>query len=202
MENTTIDSGCDINIFADSNSNKNESYLTMSLLSDAYNRTAIQLSTNPALINNMTQKNSVNIDSGSNLKSMRNINLQSTTGDSEVFESTREYNIYTGTNVEIDNPFMDEYNKTKSAMEDYDSSSQQYQDLQAQLTGIEDSMVTYGFAERTSSGCNIHETLTQNVVDIPNFALSGGDIKISAGSLGGKGSFTARTATFHTTEKY
>lgn len=111
--NTKTDSGRDINIFADTNSNSEENYLTMSLLSDAYNRTAIPLSTSPSLTNKMTQNNKINTDANSNFLSMRNINLQ------------------------------------------------------AYLNGIADSMVTYGFAEKNSSGYTIHEKISRAVIDIP-----------------------------------
>lgn len=283
LVNTNIDSARDINIFTDANANNNESYLTMSLLSDAYNRTAIPLSTSPSLTNKMTQENKINIDADSNLLSSRNINLQSTAGESNIVESSREFNFYKGTsgklnmistangdtaglrenqnntlnidgtlkagkhnvldilientegttsenskvvtvnvdgasplkirlsvnkgdevvdvnkiqagsNVELTNPFIEEYNSTKKAMQDYPTNSQQYKDLQAYLNGIADSMVTYGFAEKTSSGYTIHEKITRTVIDIPEFALSGGDIKISADKLSGTGSLTARSA--------
>ena len=272
LKKAILDSGCDINLFTDKDSENGNSNLNLSILSDAYNKTTIPLSTRPSLTNSMAQTNQIDIDANSNLISLRNINLQSTAGQSEIIESSREYNTYTGisgkgsivstslgdvTNqseernnsvnidgtlragknneldiliandgnnndpqniktkitiskgndilspdsikanevVTIDNPYWEEYNKTVTAMQAYPTNTDESKNLKAYAGSIAELMVSYGFAEKKSAGVyNIFENIQMNAIDIPDFALSGGDINISTSTLKGSGSLTARSA--------
>lgn len=91
-----ISSSRDVNFFADADSSGNDMNLTLSVLSDAYNKTLVPLTTKPILKNSMTENNQVIINSGATVNSTRDINLRATIGEETIVESAREYNSYTG----------------------------------------------------------------------------------------------------------
>ena len=93
---TNIDSSRDVNFFADADSSGNDTNLTLSVLSDAYNKTLVPLTTKPKLSNAMTENNQVLVNSGATVNSTRDINLRATIGEENIVESAREYNSYTG----------------------------------------------------------------------------------------------------------
>ena len=89
---TKIDSSRNVNFFVDGDSSGNETSLTLNLLSDAYNKTTVPLSTSPSLKNTMTENNQVIINSGATVNSIEDINIMATAGDETIIESAREYN--------------------------------------------------------------------------------------------------------------
>lgn len=93
---TKIDSSRDVNFYADADSLGNDTNLTLNVLSDAYNKTLVPLSTKPKLKNTMTENNQVIVNSGATVNSTRDINLRATVGEETIVESAREYNSYTG----------------------------------------------------------------------------------------------------------
>jgi len=73
-----------------------ESKLTMTAFADVYNKTALPLSTAPELKDNLKVNNTVNINSGSTISAVRNVNIKAESGTEVVTESAKEYNIYKG----------------------------------------------------------------------------------------------------------
>ena len=90
-----IESANDVNLYAGANNNGIDSNLIMTVLADAYNKTALPVCINPSITNNMTQTNTVDI--AGSVNSVRHANLKAVKGVTTVTESAREYNIYTGT---------------------------------------------------------------------------------------------------------
>ena len=71
------------------------SKLTMNAFADVYNKTALTLSTAPKLEDKLTLNNTVDINSGSTINAVRNINIKAESGTEVITESAKEYNIYT-----------------------------------------------------------------------------------------------------------
>ena len=70
----------------------------MTVFADVYNKTAIPLTTAPSLKNDLEVKNTVDINSGSAINAIRNVNIKAESGTEVITESAKEYNIYTGEN--------------------------------------------------------------------------------------------------------
>lgn len=68
----------------------------MTAFVDVYNKTALPLSTAPELNNELKIKNRVDIDSGTEINAVRNVNINAESGTEIITESAKEYNIYTG----------------------------------------------------------------------------------------------------------
>ena len=90
-----LESMNDVNLYAGADAAGLRSILNYNVVADAYNKTAIPLSTSPKVNNEMLQANQVDIDG--TVRSVRHTNLKAGKGLTTVAESAREYNIYTGT---------------------------------------------------------------------------------------------------------
>lgn len=90
-----LESMNDVNLYAGADAAGLRSILNYNVFADAYNKTAIPLSTSPKVNNEMLQANQVDIDG--TVRSVRHTNLKAGKGLTTVAESAREYNIYTGT---------------------------------------------------------------------------------------------------------
>ena len=90
-----LESMNDVNLYAGADAAGLRSILNYNVVADAYNKTAIPLSTSPKVNNEMLQVNQVDIDG--TVRSVRHTNLKAGKGLTTVAESAREYNIYTGT---------------------------------------------------------------------------------------------------------
>lgn len=90
-----LESMNDVNLYAGADAAGLRSILNYNVFADAYNKTAIPLSTSPKVNNEMLQANQVDIDG--TVRSVRHTNLKAGKGLTIVAESAREYNIYTGT---------------------------------------------------------------------------------------------------------
>ena len=90
-----LESMNDVNLYAGADAAGLRSILNYNVVADAYNKTAIPLSTNPKINNEMSQANQVDIDG--TVRSVRHTNLKAGKGLTTVAESAREYNVYTGT---------------------------------------------------------------------------------------------------------
>lgn len=90
-----LESMNDVNLYAGADAAGLRSILNYNVVADAYNKTAIPLSTSPKVNNEMFQANQVDIDG--TVRSVRHTNLKAGKGLTTVAESAREYNIYTGT---------------------------------------------------------------------------------------------------------
>lgn len=90
-----LESMNDVNLYAGADAAGLRSILNYNVVADAYNKTAIPLSTSPKVNNEMRQANQVDIDG--TVRSVRHTNLKAGKGLTTVAESAREYNIYTGT---------------------------------------------------------------------------------------------------------
>ena len=90
-----LESMNDVNLYAGADAAGLRSILNYNVVADAYNKTAIPLSTNPKINNEMSQANQVDLDG--TVRSVRHTNLKSGKGLTTVAESAREYNVYTGT---------------------------------------------------------------------------------------------------------
>ena len=90
-----LESMNDVNLYAGADAAGLRSIFNYNVVADAYNKTAIPLSTSPKVNNEMFQANQVDIDG--TVRSVRHTNLKAGKGLTTVAESAREYNIYTGT---------------------------------------------------------------------------------------------------------
>ena len=90
-----LESMNDVNLYAGADAAGLRSILNYNVFADAYNKTAIPLSTSPKVNNEMLQANQVDIDG--TVRSVRHTNLKAGKGLTTVAESAREYNVYTGT---------------------------------------------------------------------------------------------------------
>ena len=90
-----LESMNDVNLYAGADAAGLRSILNYNVVADAYNKTAIPLSTNPKINNEMSQANQVDLDG--TVRSVRHTNLKAGKGLTTVAESAREYNVYTGT---------------------------------------------------------------------------------------------------------
>lgn len=95
VTNGKILSTNDVNIYAGANLDGITSSLTYNVLADAYNKTAVPLTTAPKAKNTMTQENQVSING--DIDSVRHVNFKAGKGMTTVSTSAREYNIYKGT---------------------------------------------------------------------------------------------------------
>ena len=69
--------------------------LTLTTFADVYNKTALPLASEPEMKNNLSVSGSVNLDSKSSIKTVRDVNIKAEAGTEIVTESAKEYNIYT-----------------------------------------------------------------------------------------------------------
>lgn len=82
----TIDSNYDANFDAG-----DSSVLNLTLKSNAYNKTAAPLATNPSISGVVTQNSAINFASGSTVKSFRNINASAGVGDTTVAKESKTW---------------------------------------------------------------------------------------------------------------
>ena len=82
----TIDSNYDANFDAG-----DSSVLNLTLKSNAYNKTAAPLATNPSISGVVTQNSAINFASGSTVKSFRNINAAAGVGDTTVAKESKTW---------------------------------------------------------------------------------------------------------------
>lgn len=82
----TIDSNYDANFDAG-----DSSVLNLTLKSNAYNKTAAPLATNPSLESSMTQNSSIDFDEGSSVRSLRNINAAAGAGDTTIAKESKTW---------------------------------------------------------------------------------------------------------------
>lgn len=82
----TIDSNYDTNFDAG-----DSSVLNLTLKSNAYNKTAAPLATNPSISGVVTQNSAINFASGSTVKSFRNINATAGVGDTTVAKESKTW---------------------------------------------------------------------------------------------------------------
>ena len=91
---TNIESTNDVNLYAGAQRNGIASSLIYNIVADAYNKTLIPICTSPDVNNSMSQANIVSV--AGNVESVRHVNLKANKGYTDVVESAREYNFYTG----------------------------------------------------------------------------------------------------------
>lgn len=84
----------DVNIYAGADTEGILSTLNYDLTADAYNKTVLPVCTTPSINNDMEQNNQVTINSA--VESVRHTNLKAGHGYTNITQSAREYNIYTG----------------------------------------------------------------------------------------------------------
>ncbi len=84
----------DVNIYAGADTEGILSTLNYDLTADAYNKTVLPVCTTPSINNDMKQNNQVTINSA--VESVRHTNLKAGHGYTNITQSAREYNIYTG----------------------------------------------------------------------------------------------------------
>ena len=94
-ESSSVYSGRDVNLFASANSAGEMGELSMQVLADVYNRTAIPVKTKPYYTNSLTQANQVYVGRGSKIKTVRDINLKADSGRESIAESAYVYTTYT-----------------------------------------------------------------------------------------------------------
>lgn len=82
----TVDSNYDANFDAGDTSKMN-----LTLRSNAYNKTAAPLATNPSLNSSMTQNSSINFAAGSSVRSLRNINAAAGAGDTTIAKESKTW---------------------------------------------------------------------------------------------------------------
>ena len=82
----TVDSNYDANFDAGDTSKMN-----LTLRSNAYNKTAAPLATNPSLESSMTQNSSIDFDAGSSVRSLRNINAAAGAGDTTIAKESKTW---------------------------------------------------------------------------------------------------------------
>ena len=82
----TVDSNYDANFDAG-----DSSVLNLTLKSNAYNKTAAPLATNPSISGVVTQNSAINFASGSTVKSFRNINAAAGVGDTTVAKESKTW---------------------------------------------------------------------------------------------------------------
>lgn len=82
----TVDSNYDANFDAGDSSKMN-----LTLRSNAYNKTAAPLATNPSLESSMTQNSSIDFDEGSSVRSLRNINAAAGAGDTTIAKESKTW---------------------------------------------------------------------------------------------------------------
>lgn len=97
LTDSAIDAANNVYLSSGENSEGVPSKLTMTTFADVYNKTAVPLSTSPELKDNLKIKNTVDINSGSTINAVRNVNITAESGTEVVTESAKEYNIYKGT---------------------------------------------------------------------------------------------------------
>lgn len=81
-----VDSNYDANFDAGDSSKMN-----LTLRSNAYNKTAAPLATNPSLESSMTQNSSIDFDEGSSVRSLRNINAAAGAGDTTIAKESKTW---------------------------------------------------------------------------------------------------------------
>lgn len=82
----TVDSNYDANFDAGDTSKMN-----LTLRSNAYNKTAAPLATNPSLNSSMTQNSSIDFSEGSSVRSLRNINAAAGAGDTTIAKESKTW---------------------------------------------------------------------------------------------------------------
>lgn len=82
----TVDSNYDANFDAGDSSKMN-----LTLRSNAYNKTAAPLATNPSLESSMTQNSSIDFSEGSSVRSLRNINAAAGAGDTTIAKESKTW---------------------------------------------------------------------------------------------------------------
>ncbi|MBE6092031.1 MAG: leukotoxin LktA family filamentous adhesin [Selenomonas ruminantium] len=92
---SSVYSGRDVNLFASANSAGEMGELSMQVLADVYNRTAIPVKTKPYYTNSLTQANQVYVGRGSKIETVRDINLKADSGRESIAESAYVYTTYT-----------------------------------------------------------------------------------------------------------
>ena len=98
---STLFSSNDVNLYTGrgidpQTGERNLGTFKLSLLADATNRTAIPLRSAPKLDNKMTQTNTVSIERGAQVESVRHANLSAVSGYTQAYESATAYNIWSG----------------------------------------------------------------------------------------------------------
>ena len=98
---STLFSSNDVNLYTGrgidpQTGERNLGTFKLSLLADATNRTAIPLRTAPKLDNKMTQTNTVSIERGAQVESVRHANLSAVPGYTQAYESATAYNVWSG----------------------------------------------------------------------------------------------------------
>ena len=98
---STLFSSNDVNLYTGrgidpQTGERNLGTFKLSLLADATNRTGIPLRSAPKLDNKMTQTNTVSIEHGAQVESVRHANLSAVSGYTQAYESATAYNIWSG----------------------------------------------------------------------------------------------------------
>ena len=98
---STLFSSNDVNLYTGrgidpQTGERNLGTFKLSLLADATNRTGIPLRSAPKLDNKMTQTNTVSIERGAQVESVRHANLSAVSGYTQAYESATAYNIWSG----------------------------------------------------------------------------------------------------------
>ncbi|MFC2315363.1 MAG: hypothetical protein ACFNLO_05510, partial [Selenomonas massiliensis] len=98
---STLFSSNDVNLYTGrgidpQTGERNLGTFKLSLLADATNRTAIPLRSAPKLDNKMTQTNTVSIERGAQVESVRHANLSAVPGYTQAYESATAYNVWSG----------------------------------------------------------------------------------------------------------
>ena len=92
-----------------------------------------------------------------------------------------------GKSSTVKNPFLDDYQASMNAMQNYLPSSDSYKELKQQADNLAELMVQHGFAEKGSQNdYRIYESAMLSTVSVPKVAL-GGEIIFNGGSVSKNG---------------